>query len=40
MTYLISVEEGGGVTTLRGADEGMSPEFGRLLEWLERHFES
>jgi hypothetical protein len=40
MSYSISIEDQGRDTVLRGADTAMSPEFARLLAWLQRHFRS
>ncbi len=37
LSYKITVDQDGGVTTLRGSDAAMSSAFSDLLEWLEGH---
>ena len=37
MSYTISVQDNGRDTVLKGADTVMSPEFAKLLAWLQRH---
>ncbi|MDI3564645.1 protealysin inhibitor emfourin [Bradyrhizobium sp. Arg816] len=40
MSYAISIENDGQHTVLSGADTAMSPEFAKLLAWLQRHARS
>ncbi|MBR0827106.1 hypothetical protein JQ596_16330 [Bradyrhizobium manausense] len=40
MSYSISIQDQGHDTVLTGADTVMSPEFAKLLAWLQRHFRS
>lgn len=40
MSYSISIQDNGRDTVLRGADTLMSPEFAKLLAWLQRHLKS
>ena len=37
LSYTITVEDGGRSTTLTASDTAMSPAFGALLSWIERH---
>jgi len=37
MSYTITVDDGARSTTLTGSDTAMSPAFGALLSWIERH---
>ena len=38
MSYTITIEDGGHETVLSQSDTAMSPEFGKLLAWLQRYF--
>lgn len=40
MSYSISIQDNGREAVLSGADTAMSPEFAKLLSWLQRHFRS
>ncbi|MCP3394746.1 hypothetical protein NLM27_39005 [Bradyrhizobium sp. CCGB12] len=40
MSYSISIEDNGHETVLSGADTAMSPEFAKLLAWLQRYSKS
>ena len=37
MSYTITVDDGAHSATLTGSDTAMSPAFGALLSWIERH---
>jgi len=37
MSYTITVDDGARSATLTGSDTAMSPAFGALLSWIERH---
>jgi len=37
MGYTITVDDDAGSTTLTGSDTAMSPAFGALVTWIERH---
>lgn len=37
MSYTITVADGARSATLTGSDTAMSPSFGALLSWIERH---
>ena len=39
MSYTITIEDGGRQTVLSQSDTAMSPEFGKLLAWLQRYFD-
>ena len=38
MSYTITIDDNGHQTELSQSDTAMSPEFGKLLAWLRRHF--